>query len=500
MKTSKKHIVKQRGLRTILVLSGLVFTYAVTIPANLGNAVQYIMQTVWTDDWSDSGLVNVAIDDTNIYVRTGFLADGTGWNNRALWVDSSWNVVYVDANGMNNLYNLPTANYIPKVNNGQNGFDVSTMYQTWWLIWVNTTNPVKSLDIFGDFQVTTLGNNVQYQYNYYNSNTGVWYPAVDITIAPRCTICDNDPGDLDCWGWGSFIAPTDYGTYCIDATSRVNGNEYDHDVYFRQIIWIPDPVLVTSGNRVWIRTTNPITDLHVSWSGYALIETWTITKNLSILDDTISFQGAIGWLEFRTYNSIKKLVLSTFNNNGLPDILINPNRWCVLWRNNNCIRNIPAPKVGIWLDNPAEMLEVAWLVRSDGIILTSDETLKTGINSLSGSLDKLLNIQWVSYTRIQEEIVWSSEWDSSIPDPSIENNRNIDTLLSKDPIKPKPTELQIGFLAQNIQEEFPELVAENNDWVLWINYNWIIPVLVEAVKEQQDIIDDLMTRIEALEG
>jgi hypothetical protein len=42
------------------------------------------MQTVWTDDGTDTGLVNVQIDDTNIYIRTGFLADGTGWNSKAL--------------------------------------------------------------------------------------------------------------------------------------------------------------------------------------------------------------------------------------------------------------------------------------------------------------------------------------------------------------------------------------------------------------------------------
>jgi hypothetical protein len=50
----------------------------------LTNAIQYIIQTVWTDDGTDTGLVNVKIGTGNIYIRTGFLADGTGWNSKAL--------------------------------------------------------------------------------------------------------------------------------------------------------------------------------------------------------------------------------------------------------------------------------------------------------------------------------------------------------------------------------------------------------------------------------
>gem|GEM_PF-6997993 len=38
--------------------------------------------------------------------------------------------MYVNANAINNPLLFPTANYIPKVNATQDGFDVSTMYQT----------------------------------------------------------------------------------------------------------------------------------------------------------------------------------------------------------------------------------------------------------------------------------------------------------------------------------------------------------------------------------
>gem|GEM_PF-4467988 len=82
----------------------------------------------------------------------------------------------------------------------------------------------------------------------------------------------------------------------------MNGNDHDHDIYLRQIIGVPDPVLVTLGTNVGIGTNNPIADLHVSGSGFAIIETGTITKQLSILDDTLTFQTPIGGLQFTDYS------------------------------------------------------------------------------------------------------------------------------------------------------------------------------------------------------
>lgn len=43
----------------------------------------------------------------------------------------------------------------------------------------------------------------------------------------------------------------------------------------------------------------------------------------------------------------------------------------------------------------------------------------------------------------------------------------------------------MGFIAQKVQTEFPELVSEDEEGYLSIDYIGIIPVLVEAMKEQQ---------------
>ena len=39
-------------------------------------------------------------------------------------------------------------------------------------------------------------------------------------------------------------------------------------------------------------------------------------------------------------------------------------------------------------------------------------------------------------------------------------------------------------LAQEIQEQFPDLVVERQDGMLTVNYQGLIPVLINAIKEQ----------------
>ncbi len=68
-----------------------------------------------------------------------------------------------------------------------------------------------------------------------------------------------------------------------------------------------------------------------------------------------------------------------------------------------------------------------------------------------------------------------------------------------------PTDTQNGFTAQNIESVFPELVKvnpakkEQPAEFKAINYIGLIPVLTEAIQEQQKIIDQLKERIEILE-
>ena len=60
-------------------------------------------------------------------------------------------------------------------------------------------------------------------------------------------------------------------------------------------------------------------------------------------------------------------------------------------------------------------------------------------------------------------------------------------------MKSNEKENKIGLLAQEIIEVFPELVKEGDDknGTLSVNYQGLVPVLINAIKEQQAQIDEL---------
>ena len=56
----------------------------------------------------------------------------------------------------------------------------------------------------------------------------------------------------------------------------------------------------------------------------------------------------------------------------------------------------------------------------------------------------------------------------------------------------------IGFIAQDVEALFPELVMQDEEGTYSVNYSGLIPVLVEGVKEQQEIMDQQAATIDAL--
>ena len=56
----------------------------------------------------------------------------------------------------------------------------------------------------------------------------------------------------------------------------------------------------------------------------------------------------------------------------------------------------------------------------------------------------------------------------------------------------------LGVIAQEIQKILPETVSENSNGSKTVSYNHIIAVLIEAIKEQQKIIDKINQKISKL--
>jgi hypothetical protein len=47
---------------------------------------------------------------------------------------------------------------------------------------------------------------------------------------------------------------------------------------------------------------------------------------------------------------------------------------------------------------------------------------------------------------------------------------------------------QIGLIAQEVQPLFPEMITEDEEGFLWVDYSRFAPVIIEAIREQQLLI------------
>ena len=132
-------------------------------------------------------------------------------------------------------------------------------------------------------------------------------------------------------------------------------------------------------------------------------------------------------------------------------------------------------------------------------ITRSDIRLKTNIKNLNGALASVLKLQGISY-----------DFKSTKEDATLEILNRVtpkDDKDAKDLAKAKKgyedKKLEnlnmIGFSAQDVQKIFPQLVKTDNDGFYSVNYTAIIPVAVEAIKEQQKLIDDQAKTIDALQ-
>jgi len=110
--------------------------------------------------------------------------------------------------------------------------------------------------------------------------------------------------------------------------------------------------------------------------------------------------------------------------------------------------------------------------------ILSDIRLKTDIKPLPLLKDKILMLNPVSY-KLNPELPGDTP-------------QEVSERLAND--------TQYGFIAQEIEEIFPELVISAEDDIKGIRYTGLIPVMVQAFKEQQMQIEALEKRIAELES
>lgn len=116
-------------------------------------------------------------------------------------------------------------------------------------------------------------------------------------------------------------------------------------------------------------------------------------------------------------------------------------------------------------------------VYSRGSYINSDINLKKDIKNLV-NIDSLYLLQAKTYKFISKQ-------DSTALTFKGINGGNLDSISDDSDLK------QYGFIAQEVEEVYPELVSEDENGLLSINYVAFIPLIIEAVKQQKKQIDTL---------
>ena len=55
---------------------------------------------------------------------------------------------------------------------------------------------------------------------------------------------------------------------------------------------------------------------------------------------------------------------------------------------------------------------------------------------------------------------------------------------------------EIGMIAQDVEKVLPEVVATREDGFKAVRYEKMVPLLIEAIKDQQEQIKDLQSRLD----
>jgi len=123
--------------------------------------------------------------------------------------------------------------------------------------------------------------------------------------------------------------------------------------------------------------------------------------------------------------------------------------------------------VGIGTSNPTVKLEINGRIKSMGINELSDSRYKNNIVTLTNALENIEKLRGVTYDWRQNEFP----------------NKNFDQRH------------QIGLIAQEVELIYPELVYTDTDGFKSVDYNKLVAVLIEGIKELQIEMQSLETKL-----
>ncbi|MBP6459204.1 MAG: tail fiber domain-containing protein [Crocinitomicaceae bacterium] len=218
---------------------------------------------------------------------------------------------------------------------------------------------------------------------------------------------------------------------------------------------------INSSGLVGIGNTAPISTLTV---GNA---TGTIPGEITLYPTTSSFEGGqinikkslvgstVDWIIDQYGTSAAEARLRIFNTTEANGIIIKENGF-----------------IGMGTSNPTVRLQVAGDIIANSIAGSSDTRFKTNILPIENPLQKVLKLRGVTF-----------DWKiKEFPNRMFSENR------------------ALGFIAQEVEQVIPEVVQTENstEGFKSVQYDKVVALLVEAIKEQQKQIEQLQQKVKEL--
>ena len=246
----------------------------------------------------------------------------------------------------------------------------------------------------------------------------------------------------------------------------LDGNEIDvagGDLFLQNNV-TDDVILASGGGRVGVGTISPDTDFEVEDSG-----THARLTSTSSSDVILDFKRSGDDWRIRNSSGIFLIGQSSNNFSTVNDIF-RLGGGSVTPGSDNLIT----------LGQSSRRWTAVWAV--DGSINTSDARLKKNIRNLDSGLEKVRKLNAVRFQ-------WKNDMQPGQYD-------------------------RIGLLAQDVQKVLPEVVVDHEwrripdsdemEWVptehLGVKYHELIPVLIDAIQEQQEMIDTMQEEINQLKN
>jgi len=286
---------------------------------------------------------------------------------------------------------------------------------------------------------------------------------------------------------GGGFANTALGTYSVAAGQRAKAN---HDGTF---VWADstfadfastatNQFLIRASGGVGIGTASPTNALSVAGSGDVSVKL-TVGASAPNYTNRLDVVGGDNWDltntegDVRIGNASYRLKMGVALGGGGAGAVgiraVGGVNMLVLGSGTNEVMFVANNSVGIGTSSPTYKLHVNGSVAGVGAYnQLSDLRYKTNIETISNSLDKVMRLRGVNF-----------DWrKSEYPELAFGDGR------------------QVGFVAQEIAQVLPEVVSKDNKGIYSVAYGSVVPVLVEALKEQQRTIESQQKQIDEIKA